>query len=375
MNKRVSLYLDLLRFLSAIVVVLSHVAMERITGGSWEWIRALRIGSDTVIVFFVLSGYVIAYVADHNKERKCDYVINRLSRLYSVVIPALLLSVAVAVAGLGTTLVPDYYQSFWDSHRQSSVLQSFLAPIFYVNQIWLVDIRPFTNGPFWSLSYEFWYYTLFFMIYYFHGAIRILLALLVITIMGPKILLLAPVWWLGVWTYHKSKNINHSSLVGWALFLGPILAYSMIKVSGVSDLLLDETRSILGPRTVFRWLRFSDEFVISYVYAILVSMHFIGLVTVVKTHLAWLERWQKQIRFWAGLTFSLYLFHYPLMHFFAAVLPGPVDAFSRHIAMVVGIMAVTLLLGPLAESSKHSIRVLLRSIWEGLLRKPIKARA
>ncbi|WP_252177883.1 acyltransferase [Endozoicomonas sp. 4G] len=365
MNTRVSLYLDLLRFLAAFIVMISHVAMERITGGSWQWIRDLRIGSDTVIVFFVLSGYVIAYVADIKREDRKNYLINRFSRLYSVVIPALLLT--MFVDWLGIMMAQDFYETFWYSKFHD--LARFFASFFYVNQIWTINIRPFSNGPFWSLSYEFWYYMMFFTVFYFTGYKRIILTALVLAIMGLKLWLLAPVWWMGVWTYRKSKTIEHSSGTGWLLFLSPIVIYGLIKYLGISDVLLDWTNNTLGSSTVFRWLRYSDEFIISYVYMILISMHFLGLVTVAKNNLAWLERWQKPIRFWAGLTFSLYLFHYPLMNFFAAVFPGDIHSGWRHLSIIAGIMIITVIVGTATERHKYKVRDLFRRLWDSFSSK------
>ena len=61
MTRGFSLYLDALRFLAAMVVFASHLGYERFTKGGMEWIRDLNLGSDAVVVFFVLSGFVIAH--------------------------------------------------------------------------------------------------------------------------------------------------------------------------------------------------------------------------------------------------------------------------------------------------------------------------
>ena len=37
----------------------------------------------------------------------------------------------------------------------------FLAAATFTNEIWFSSIRPFSNGPFWSLGYEAWYYAIF----------------------------------------------------------------------------------------------------------------------------------------------------------------------------------------------------------------------
>jgi peptidoglycan/LPS O-acetylase OafA/YrhL len=46
-------------------------------------------GLPAVIVFFVLSGFVIAFVTDGRDRTLAGYALNRLSRLWSVALPAL----------------------------------------------------------------------------------------------------------------------------------------------------------------------------------------------------------------------------------------------------------------------------------------------
>ena len=59
-SPRLSVYLDLMRAIAAFVVLLSHFAYPRFTDGAFLVIRDLNLGSDAVVVFFVLSGFVIA---------------------------------------------------------------------------------------------------------------------------------------------------------------------------------------------------------------------------------------------------------------------------------------------------------------------------
>ena len=62
MNPITSVYLDLIRFIAALLVVLSHAAYPRLDGVNFAMFGGF--GRDAVMIFFVLSGYVIAY-ADH----------------------------------------------------------------------------------------------------------------------------------------------------------------------------------------------------------------------------------------------------------------------------------------------------------------------
>ena len=56
-------------------------------------------GHTAVIVFFVLSGYVIAYVSEVKENNVKAYWASRLSRLYSLAIPAVLLTPMLDVLG------------------------------------------------------------------------------------------------------------------------------------------------------------------------------------------------------------------------------------------------------------------------------------
>src|SRR5438270_9524015 len=92
-----SLHLDLMRGAAALAVFVSHFGLHRISGGLF-W-QAQPYGHDAVILFFVLSGYVIAWVAERREPDLRAYAVNRLSRLYSVVVPAILLTVIADAIG------------------------------------------------------------------------------------------------------------------------------------------------------------------------------------------------------------------------------------------------------------------------------------
>jgi hypothetical protein len=80
MHPGLSFYLDLIRFISALEVFLYHIGLA-------------RFGHEAVIVFFVLSGYVISYTAKNNDRTIGRYAISRFTRVYSVALPALVGSV------------------------------------------------------------------------------------------------------------------------------------------------------------------------------------------------------------------------------------------------------------------------------------------
>ena len=110
MTRGLSIWLDALRVWATIVVVFSHVAYPRFTRGDYIFIRELNLGSDSVIVFFVISGMVIAYAAGRD-ARLSIYAFNRLTRLLSVLVPALVLT--FAFDQIGHRIGPDAYSSFY----------------------------------------------------------------------------------------------------------------------------------------------------------------------------------------------------------------------------------------------------------------------
>ena len=89
MPKSTSVFLDGLRVLAALTVFAGHCVLLLYHGGF------PLAGHVAVIVFFVLSGYVIAYSTLSRPGMSAKrYTVARLSRLYSVVGPALLLTAA-----------------------------------------------------------------------------------------------------------------------------------------------------------------------------------------------------------------------------------------------------------------------------------------
>ena len=99
-------YLDLLRVIATLIVLASHMAYARFTRGDYAFIRDWNLGSDAVILFFVLSGYVIAYTAYERDRSLAKFAFARFTSLYSVVIPAILITLALDYLGSRSILMP-----------------------------------------------------------------------------------------------------------------------------------------------------------------------------------------------------------------------------------------------------------------------------
>ena len=366
MNKTVSIYLDLVRFLAAFIVFLSHLSFTRLTGGSYSWFREYNFGSDAVIVFFVLSGFVIAYVADSREKDLSSYTISRLSRLYSVVLPALILT--FLLDKWGSTIDPVAYDGWW--YADDMPVLRFLTNLFFVNELWFYSVKPSTNSAFWSLGYEFWYYVFFAVAFYFKGNIRIILITVILLITGPKIMLLCPIWLIGAGVYYLNRHYTVSEFTGWFLFLFPVFAYWLIKVFGIDQQALCLTKASLGSDFVQYKLWHSDEFVISYLYGSLIAMNFIGINAISSRIGGLLSVCERPVRYWAGLTFSIYLYHYSLLQFFNTITMYGFEKDDpvRHVLLLIIVLTLIVLLGSMTEKKKSVAKRILNKIIPGNLR-------
>jgi peptidoglycan/LPS O-acetylase OafA/YrhL len=345
-NRTTSVYLDLVRFLAAVAVLLTHLAYPRFSGGLLiEW---RTFGNDAVMIFFVLSGYVIAHTAATRDRELGTFVLNRFARLYSVALPAIVLT--IAFDQIGRLLDPNMYAGFW--YQDSNPVVRTLAALTFTNELWFSSWRLFTNGPYWSLGYEFWYYLLFAAAWFFVGWQRWLLLCLGCLLVGPKILLLFPIWLLGVWVYRVSARSSISERMGWLLFIA----------IGMRDALLDWSYLQFGEHFVRSQLRWSDEFLSAYVIGPLVAINFIGF-NAISTRVAPLfDAPSSLIRNWAGYTFSIYLFHYPILQ-----LLGATGWFDPHAPVSIALLFISTvgicrLLGNYTEQRKEFARSLLQSL-------------
>lgn len=352
MNHGTSLYLDLIRFFAAAMVFVTHASYERFTGG---WMREIGLGSfgnDAVVVFFVLSGLVIAYVCHAREKTLRDYALSRAARIYSVVIPCLLLTVILDFAGSRINYAP--YAGWW--FQTDNPTLRIIANLFLVNELWFSSIRPFSNGPFWSIGYEFWYYVMFGIYFYIRNSSRWWLLGAVILIVGPKILMLMPVWLFGVIAYRCIRlNLVPKSL-GWPLFLLPVIVYVIYRYLNGPHLLLSITRSIFDPQFLDNQMAWSKEFVGSYLVGILVATHLVGAYLVSNSLSRVLQPSQQLIRVLAGLTFTLYLLHYPALQFFTAITPGSPQSITHQALVLIGSLFFVSMVAVYTERKKAVFR-------------------
>jgi peptidoglycan/LPS O-acetylase OafA/YrhL len=125
-------------------------------------------GHQAVIVFFVLSGFLISstIIRSHvlGKWSWRDYAVNRATRLYVVLVPGLLLGFFWDRLGSWLFSAKGIYAHSLSDLGLSVPLNNLTLGNFLGNFLFLQTILCDTfgsNGPLWSLANEFWYYVLF----------------------------------------------------------------------------------------------------------------------------------------------------------------------------------------------------------------------
>ncbi len=366
MNKVTSIYLDFLRLMTAMVVFLMHASYPRFTGGLPMLGNLKYLGNDGVMVFFVLSGFVIAYVTDRKESRVVDYGLSRLARLYSVALPAVVLTIILDY--IGSSISYNVYDGWW--FECDNPIWRITANLLFINELWFSSVRLFSNGPFWSLGYEFWYYVIFGAAFYFEGRKRVFFVLAAMLLVGPKIVLLFPVWLLGVGAYRITIAATVGEALGWLLFAGSIAGYAAFQtIDGPRALLAWSTANLdfgfFG--TGQKW-SFAASFLNSYVVGILAAAHFIGFAAVSHRFTRILLPISGHIHYCAGFTFSIYLFHYPLLQFLTAATAGMADRGGRNAVIVFGTLAVVHALGTVTEKRKTEFKRIIITAY-GIIRR------
>jgi peptidoglycan/LPS O-acetylase OafA/YrhL len=298
MDKHFSLYLDLMRFMAALLVVLTHYTQRGLFGRELM-ITGHNLGRESVIVFFVLSGFVIAYTSMEKAVTLRQYVVARCARIYSVALPVVLAAFvsAMLISRIPGTIVESGYQL-------SKPLLYLPLHFLFMGQLWTLSETPPWLTAYWSLCYEVWYYVLFGVFCYARGAWRITLAALVMLVMGPKLLLLLPVWLAGAWLYKAVGDLpitQRQARIGW---LATIVALAVYKLAGV-DVALRALGIALWPFPSLA-LGSADRYLADYVVCIIICLHF---VLARQARMTLPQRLHRPIRQLSAYTFTLYLVH------------------------------------------------------------------
>jgi peptidoglycan/LPS O-acetylase OafA/YrhL len=363
--------LDFLRFALAFTVVIGHLSLSTL---QTAWPDMSAYGVIAVGGFFVLSGYTIRAMGLRSSGfDAAAFISERLSRLLSVSVLALLVTVLADVAS--AQLAPLYYtQSFGEA--QEGPLLRVVANLLLVSQPYGLDITPFSNSPFWSLSYEAGFYSMWAAFMFWRvagGSVAWLLA--VAFLAGTHVLAMLPLWLLGVLLFDMGRPGWRASRLLGALVIG-------VAVAGLGTLVVLNGQGMHG-------LRHSVHLGIAWSFAQLgmpparvhelvifgalgAFMLLLPALAVAQRITAWREApgWLMRVaRALGELTFPLYLLHFPLMVLARAAKGAPLDGLPEKLALLAGLLLLAHKLVPVTNKLKGWMRLGLLT----MLRRPVHA--
>jgi hypothetical protein len=127
---------------------------------------------------------------------------------------------------IGLRLSPELYHVAEVDRAQSAPMARIVLGALMLSESW-IRLRLFSNMPYWSVCYEFWYYFLFAAGFYFTGKTRALLIGLFALIAGPRILLLFPIWLFGAVAYTEQRSVKWRQGLVWLAFLQPAIVLAL----------------------------------------------------------------------------------------------------------------------------------------------------
>lgn len=345
-----SLILDIVRFLAAVTVAMGHFSQSIFSAGLPNLMSA---AAAAVGVFFVLSGFIIRYVTLYREASISEYLADRASRLYSVVLPA-----------LGFTVVADLISRHLSAGGLTSSVGEYLLRVFaslsFMSETWFQDLTPFGNGPFWSLSFEAFYYVLYGVGFYLRGRKRIALLLAASLLAGPGILMLAPIWFLGSYLFDVYQDLLPSRGRSLRAVAG-IVACAALALGAVAAIPHGDRVAAKAwafhfnlQLIAWRFYKISTWYYESGVPAGLALLTLLLLFDRVKISMK--SRAVRFMRYVADGTFPLYLFHFPMLLLIRAVVPyNPASRWQLAIVFL-SVIVSSILLGGVCNGFKDILR-------------------
>ncbi len=348
MNKGMSIYLELIRVIATLLVLLSH-ASELAPEALQVVLSELRLGRDGVILFFVLSGYVITWCAVEKEKEWRKFAISRAARIYSVAIPGLLLGIMVSFFISFKQAIPVDYtiQKAWIYY-----------PLFltFNSQSWLGFIFPAGNFPYWSLSFEVWYY-IFFGTLLFAKKLKVVAIIAVLLLMGPYIILFLPLWGLGSVLYFAKDKFVPSRFIAAMLFCVTFVLFIAIKITHLDNIVDTYNVALLGSLNSYLPAK---QFLGDYLLAIIATLNFFAAYHL---NLPFNKVTTNIIKTVAGFSFSIYMFHTPLLLLLEnTVFTGTRNYFAFYAAIMITLL-ICYVLSFFTEKKKAVVRNLLCKIF------------
>jgi peptidoglycan/LPS O-acetylase OafA/YrhL len=320
--------LEALRGFAALYVVAHHLQLYEYSKLGYLTSQ----GQAAVMLFFILSGFVMYYAnyryLDEGRFRFKAYFVRRFRRIYPVFIAALLLAYVAACIEAKSFVPIDgrtLLGNLLNLQDHARIPNNWFEPYY-------------KNGPLWSLSYEWWFYMLFFPIFKYVSAEKQKYLVLAISCIGFLTFFVYPnkisitlgyfmIWWSGVELCRSYVTFN-AIRPGTILFVlgSHLLLMGLIGAQILSDYLHKQGLN-LGRHPVIEFRHYFYSFTIISFGIICYRYRFKGLATMLKPFL-----------YFAPISYGIYVFHAPF--FFRYNLFGIENEFVK---VFVGMTCVLLL--------------------------------
>lgn len=328
-----STLLHAIRWMAAVIVLLGHAQMyarQKTGSGAFAWEYVGDHAHAGVVIFFVLSGFVIAWSVDKSAELSWKkYYIDRFSRIYSVLPIAIIFT--VVLDRIGGALSAAY----GDPHLmpQDNYWVRFLVNLFSIQGFQGYRVQFGSNPALWSIGYEFFYYIVFGLMYFWREIFqaRIKLAGVVVVglflLAGTKIALYFLIWSLGFIAYRIQKNVTLSLGYFWLFLMAVVLVNHFVVYKALGNI----------------------EYLRDFSLGLAVAALFIPSVPSVGT--------VRVHKFMADFSYSLYAFHMPILFFAYFVILDNSDSVQLFsIAAVAICMGVGWFFSVLTEKKRFWLR-------------------
>lgn len=354
MNRELSAYFDFLRFFAALVVLLGHMEQD---GLYMSWLPLSRYSHAAVIVFFVMSGFIIYSTTVKAGRNVTDYFIARASRIYSVALPAVIFSIICAwvfIQDIGPTgIYPSNY-------TPPSVIDT-LSSLLFLNESWLNTAILTMNNPFWSLCYEVWYYVIFGLWLFVSGFYRWPAVILAALIAGPAIVALFPIWLAGAWLASNYERLRFSWSGGVAALL---FVMSILIIVAIDVLAIDHTiKNFMHQYVPGFWrLESSQRLVTDFVIAFALLLNIVAFSYMPEKFRAFFNYFRNFFGYLAGFSFTLYLFHRPLTQLLGFHYPNTDRSLLYSILALSGLLLACLIISYVTERQLNGWRQMFRRL-------------
>lgn len=364
MTKTFSSYLDLVRFYAAFCVFIQHLAGRPFIENALLW-RTADYTANVVPIFFVLSGYVIAHVIKLREHSAREYLEKRISRIYSVVLIALVLT--WILDSIGTVINPILY-SHSNVLLKDSGYAGYLFTLLLLNEYQVLNlggIAPGTNGPLWSLSFEMTYYAVAGLIIFATKWWKFPAAVLVLALGGRTIVAMAPFWAAGFILYRAKNKLIFPLWLATPVFLSSL--FFILKVGSFTEP-WDKNFGEFFPWSIgpFNRMLLND-----YATTILFIINLTAAKNIFHDGFPASKKMHQVAAKLGSLTFTLYCIHFPIICFLAAVSPFSKSSWAHVAFIILIVMACTLIIAPLTDIFKNFLKNRLGNIGLKLQKNPV----